>query len=271
MSTFLLFVIMLAAGIGMVVSLVKQRRGAVRYRPVTLVCALIALACALTYSIPRRFPDPGEGPEGRYELEYLRIGTETLGRYLAQKYPDSTALVLVDPPSPLNRDRRVALLEGLRRGFNGKITIGQEASPERPPAARRAPDGGPRPGQDDISQPMDYWLTREDFDSLVEKHLETCELVVSMIGVPADAGKMRLWTLPNRPKLALASGSVFELRSLIANGGIVAAVAFSPEAVFSNERPPSDVEEAFEKRFLLLTPENVEGLADKFEGQGLFM
>lgn len=270
MSTFLVITIMLAAGIGMVVSLMKQRSGAAWCRPVTLVCALIALTCALTRIMPRRPPDPQE--RDRNELEYLRIKTEALGRHLAQKFAGSKALVLIDPPSSLNRERTAALLEGLKRGFNGRVSIGSEAFPQRPASAGGASDdGGPRPESEGVSQPMDYWLTREEFDSLVEKHLETCDLVVSMIGVPADAEKMRLWSLPDRPKVALASGSVFELRHLIGNGSIVAAVAFSPEAVFSNERPPADVNEAFKRRFLLLTTENVEGLADKFAGQGLFM
>ena len=270
MSRLLLTTIMLAAGIGMVVGLVKQRSAAAWAKPLTVACALIALVCALAHMVPGDARDPDEIVE-RNELEYLRISTEKLGRYLAQKYAGSKALVLVDPPSAFNQERTAALLRGLESGLAGKISIEARKSPDPPETARQTVAAASDGATEDVRPPMDYWLTAEAFDALIEKHTETCDLVITMIGVPSDVSQMRLWNLSNRPKLALACGSVYELRGLIASGDIVAAVAFSPEAVFGNEEPPGDIEAAFRRRFLLLTPENVEGLAAKYKGLGFFL
>ena len=47
------------------------------------------------------------------------------------------------------------------------------------------------------------------------------------------------------------------------------AVTFNPKATYDNQKPPSDLDEAFAKRYLLVTPETVEQTAKEFPN--LFM
>lgn len=263
-----LIAVMVIAGIGMVVGLVKQKAGESWGKPLATLCALLVVLCA----VGQMFMKGGAGSSKAVvdtEMRYLEVSAQKLGDYLAQTCPGAKALVVTDPPTAFNEGRRKAMSEGLKKGFAGKVTVAAEDSPTIPEEAKKAavsssgPDGGADPN---AVPPMEYWLTAKLFDELVAKHASTCDLVVSMVGLPTDMAKMKLWTQPTRPKVALASGSVYDLRKVIAGKGVVAAVAYNPKAVYDNNPPPADMNQAFDKRFLLVTPENVETMATQYEG-----
>jgi len=75
---------------------------------------------------------------------------------------------------------------------------------------------------------------------------------------------MKFWTMKKRPDLALASGSVYELKKAIAGKAIVAAVTYNPKAVYDEKPPPADLDAAFDKRYLLVTPDNVLTVAGEY-------
>ncbi|NOY79759.1 MAG: hypothetical protein GXP31_02010 [Kiritimatiellaeota bacterium] len=271
--TKILLILMVVAGIVMLFGMAKQKAGEDWGRPLAIVCAIIALACAIG-QIVLRTTNIGAGSTGvaKTELTYVRISMQKLGQYLAEKYPDSKALVIQDPETKTSADRRKAALEGLKKGFGSKITIAATESPAVPKNAKGmmgemgmsgAPEG-------EMLPPMEYWLTPQAFDGLVKKHGD-CNLLVSTIGLPSQFGKMALWRSVKSKKLkvALGGGSIFELKKLFLGKYIVAAVAYNPKAVYDDKKPPSNIDEAFKKRYLLITPENVTQLAQQYPG--LFM
>ena len=63
------------------------------------------------------------------------------------------------------------------------------------------------------------------------------------------------------PKVALLSGNISMMKEIISQGAITAAVITRPDYIPGKEKLPKDIESAFDKRYLLVTPENVKRIA----------
>lgn len=274
--TTILFILMVVAGIVMLFGMAKQKAGMDWGRPLAIVCAIVALVCAIGQIVVKTTGvGKGAGGIAKTELVYVQVSMEKMGKYLAEKCPGAKVLVIQDPETKTSSERRKAALEGLKKGFGSKVTVAATDSPTIPKNAKGMMGemgmgaGGPE-GGGEMLPPMEYWLTPAAFDGLVAKHKD-CDLVVSTIGLPSKFGQMKLWrkVQSKKLKIALGGGSIYELGKLFAMKYITAAVAYNPKAVYDDSKPPSDLDEAFKKRYLLVTPENARQLAQQYTG--LFM
>ena len=111
--------------------------------------------------------------------------------------------------------------------------------------------------------PPEEWFTAKTFDQLIKKHAKDCDLVISTIGLPQDFGRMAFWTMKKRPKLALTSCSVYNLRRALERGAVIGAVSYDPTKPYDEDPAPEDPETAFQKRYLLLTPKNTKSIAQQ--------
>ncbi len=228
----------------------------------------LAAACLLfLFALSRVFHSSGPNMMrvSERELVYQQVGGRKLGTYLAGRYPGARAVVIVEPPAGLDELASGSrLVDGLRQGFGDSIEIVAEIAPEIPGAARsafardqRSPAGEKlMPGE--VLPPLEFWYTPHVFDGIVAQYRTRCDLIVSTIGLPMHAMEMRYWAMPDAPALALAGGSVYELESFIERGLVCAAVTYNPKAVYDEKAPPADLDEAFSKRYLLVTPDNVD-------------
>lgn len=272
---------MLLSVVGMIWGLAKQKQGVMWGKPLATVAALVALVCALA----QIFAGGGQssGKIMAIQMRYLRVSTERLGEYLAEKYPGSKAVVVITPPSKYAAQSANVLVEGLKKGLAGKVEILAEIAPEMPkmpmmpggmmpppppggapaPGAgdAKAPPGAPSPEEMMMMGPPEFWLTAERFDAMLQPYIGKADIVITTIGLPMDMPKMKFWTLNPRPKMVIASGSIFELRKAIEAGAVAAAITYNPKAQYDNKAPPSKLDDAFNKRFLLVTPESVEQIA----------
>ncbi|MBT7188277.1 hypothetical protein HN911_13235 [Candidatus Bathyarchaeota archaeon] len=66
------------------------------------------------------------------------------------------------------------------------------------------------------------------------------------------------------PQPARTSGLATAGKSPIAGKAIVAAVTYNPKAVYDPKPPPADLDAAFSKRYLLVTPDNVGQMAYQY-------
>ena len=105
--------------------------------------------------------------------------------------------------------------------------------------------------------PPEFWMTPEQFDSMIQPYIGKADLVITTIGLPMDMAKMKYWTWEKKPKMVIASGGIFSLKKAIEAGAVVAAVAYNPKAEFNNLPPPSKLEDAFNNRFVLITTDNI--------------
>ncbi len=269
----ILIAAMVASAIGMMYGLSKQKAGALWGKPVATICAIIALGCALGHIA---LTSGGQDTQKivQIEREYQRISGEKLGRYLAEAHPDAVALIIADPSTPNTPDAPDALLDGIKQGLGEKVRISAEVRPQIPEAVKKqfageTPEGMPA---EEALPPMEFWFTAAMMDSIIAKDGKGCDLIITTIGLPTDMAKMKFWrSAPsNGTKLAIARGSVYELKRAIAQKLVTAAISFNPNAVWDDKSPSSDLDEAFAKRYLLITPENVEELATKYPN-ALFM
>jgi len=268
--TKLLILIMIIAGIGMIIGFSKQKAGIDWGRPVAVICAIIVLACAIAQVAVRMGAGTGGGTKGlKRELQWTKVSAQYLGQYLAQKYPGSKALVIRDPKTPMSEERTQAILDGLKEGFGGKIEIVAVEEPPIPENAKSMMMGGPEGEEGQMLPPMEYWLTPKIFDDIINKYKDKVDMVITTIGLPQQYARMKLWRMKKRPKVVIAGGSIYELKQLFMGKYIAAAVTFNPDAQFTDKGPSSNLEEAFKERYILVTPETVAQLAQKY-GNKLF-
>ena len=80
---------------------------------------------------------------------------------------------------------------------------------------------------------------------------------------------MEFWRMEDakRPKLVLTNGQVYELYDPIIQGYVNAVVHYNPSSEYNfQDDVPSDVTEAFKKRYLLIDSDNIAKIASENEG-----
>ena len=266
---------MLASGAVMLRALPRHKRGMPRAKPVAVAGAVLALLFALLRGVT---PNGGATFRPEWEERYRRARAWKLGKYLAQAYPGSKALIIVRPQMPRppelsaeqgNTPRKSLLVEGLREGFGESITVVDVVAPELPARMQktfeRAASVPPSEDPDGmIWEPAMMmedgdWLTATSFDKLVQRYKSRCDLIVTTTGLPRDITNMTFWRMRSRPKLAVAvaNGPLEQLRVALEKKAVSGLVTLRPNAVFDGQKPPEDLEEVFAKRYLLVTGENV--------------
>ena len=255
--------IMLISFIGMIICSKKQHvTPAAKPGAIALLCVVIG--CAIIFMVRNMSDGDTEGLIEN-ELKFAKSSTYVLGKYLAKTMPNARVLVIVGPKSENNKRQKI-LIAGLKKGFGSAITNIKVASPKinKP----KGPDGKPMP---DMMMPMEEMMKAADFNKLIAKN-KNCTLIITLIGLPMDTGGMKIWkqfmTNPKKtPKLCIVNGDVSMFGAFIAKGLMPAVVTFKPDAKYTEEPAPADLQKAFDKRYLLVTSKNIKEVAKKYKDQ----
>lgn len=220
--------------------------------------AVLGLVTALGIAYWCLRPDPIERAFTDHE-EALR----RLAEHLARSGAGRRALVVSNPFAQQRRGgvrkQEEAGVRGLRAGFGQTIAVGAVAYPALKPEAARNPEAIAPPAG--ATTPLSFMVAEESFDQLAARHPD-CDLIVSLIGLPANVTSSRIWE-PGPPKLALllpdlrVIGGAAEVRAAIMSGKLAAFVCPRPQLPAPQglaENSPS-----FDRNFLLVAPENLEG------------
>ncbi len=186
------------------------------------------------------------------ERGYVYATMQYIGDYLSVQYPEHRILLIAQPVTEQNKERHELMIDGLEKGLNDNLQILAVETPS--------------PLNFDSGSDLDYIFDAELFDRMVKLHPE-CNMVVSLIGMPADIRKMRFWSLEpeERPKLVVAYGSIRELQSAIKMGFVSAAVTHNWNYKHSLSEPlPENFKDAFERRFILVDRRNIDQIAAEF-------
>ncbi len=287
LSVIIAGVIMAAAFVGMIICARKQQTTEAA-KPIAVGLMVLVLICALVILKGTGiFGDPSAKVFIQNEMVYNRVAGYILGKYLSEKFPQAKVLLVVDkiPGQEIYNQQ----ISGLKEGFGGKLNIVAEDMP-LPPVEPTATETDPGTGE--VAQSADApapapatpseWapasemmslretMKASDFDAMLQKHKD-CNLVITMIGLPMNVHEMTFWTeeeTPENPKakIAVMNGDVYRLMGAIQNNLVCAAVTYSPNAVFDERTPPSEMQKAFDKRYLLVTPDNIEQINTTFPG-----
>ena len=181
-----------------------------------------------------------------------RAAARTMAEYLARKFPGPRVVVISNPftqfgASPDTIKMEQAGIEGLREGFGKKATV-KVVVPELKPAAR----SDPRSLLVDPTtpNPLSYLVIEDSFDKLATD----CDVVVSLIGLPAALDRVQCWQKAGKPAFALL------LPDLRIIGDVRAPLKTGKLAAFAMLKPKTKDE------FLLVTPENVDDLGGQYPG-----
>lgn len=204
-------------------------------------------------------------PESERELATRVLATE-----VAKRVSPKTVLVISNPFSQMSgRSPQASAFEqagiaGLKSGF-GKTTTVLVDFPELKPEARRDPSSVWIDSES--KTPLSFLVLDEAFSKLMQRHPKA-DVIVSLIGLPANLGAYKEWSVPGAPKFALllpdwriVGGKVAILQAFH-SGKLVAAVVSQPDAQAANTDDPLD----FERNFCLVTADNVEALLRDYPG-----
>jgi hypothetical protein len=205
---------------------------------------------------------------------HREIAARVLGESLARQFPARKAIILSNPfvalPGASDEIRQFeqAALDGLERGWGNRLQLLGVFAPALRPEALTHPESLPM--DPETKTPLSFLQTERAWDELLAQH-PTTDVLVSLIGVPANLTALDLWKRP-APVLALLFP---DLRMLGGWEGVAAAIASGKFAAVVMERPGSPPASAapaadewaeFERRFLLLTAENVGAVRTAYPG-----
>jgi len=205
----------------------------------------------------------------RPALSSREIATRRLAAELARRYPGAKALVMGNPftqrggqPAEIYSFEK-ASVRGLERGFGSPQAI-KVAYPALRPEFLRAPEKvyiDPK-----TTTPLSFLVAENAFDELVAAN-PGFDLVVSLIGLPVNLPQTQVWRDRVKPRFGLVLpdwrmvGSTQAIREAVKSDKIVAAVIDRPGVRSeANNAPSGDEQAQFNRRFLLVTKENVDEL-----------
>ncbi|MFA6567538.1 MAG: hypothetical protein WCS96_04940 [Victivallales bacterium] len=246
--------------IGMIVCAKKQNTVAVA-KPMAVVLMLVVIICAVVILMKTGvLGDQGTQKIIANELTYAKAGYYMLGKELAVKAPNARTLLIVEKARN-NDERTPALLQAFKDGAAEKLNIVATGTPTVTwPEGRQ-----PKPEEMEM-MPMNEMLKARDYNDVINKYPD-CNLIVSFIGLPMDVEDLQVWSMPpeTRPKLGLINCAYHNLKNAIQTGAVIAVVGINPSAKFDEQPAPKDPKAAFDRRYILITPENVVKIADTYK------
>ena len=270
--------IMVVAFIGMVIGLRKEKGGAAWGRPVAILCIIVALLAA-GMKMKTMFGG-GNTEAANINTRYLGIKGEVLGGYLNQKFAGKKALVLLPPEMPAMGEQTgepsyKAVLNGIKKAMPG-VTIVAEVEPKMPESVKAAlakASGGANGPEDMVMMPEgQMWFDVSILNKELEAYKGKFDLLICLVNLPGvepmsmgmpgarmePYTKLGVWADKNI-KIALSEGGIGRLGRSILDGKICAAVVCQQKISDDawDKQPPSDLQAAFDMRFVLITPENV--------------
>jgi hypothetical protein len=203
---------------------------------------------------------------GAEELSQRELAMRILGQYLGTQFPGKKVLVFSNPfvqepghPQNIYQFEKAGL-RGLRSGLGKTLPIDAVVFPEPRREFRENRASVYIPA---TTTPLSYVIAGEAWDRLIQQH-PASQIVVSLIGLPADLRQTEMWKNPQGPKFALllpdlrVVGQRAEIVQAITSGRIAAMVLNKPGAPPEDQPLGHDLKMEFDQRFLLVTPESLD-------------
>lgn len=228
---------------------------------------LLLIAGAVAWAVFLR-PDEQDNA-----MDSRELATRFMAEYLAEKYPQHRALVL---SNPFTQDGKVASeiiemeragIAGVKKGLGTRATLEAVVFPELKPEAKTNPravfiDGA-------TTTPLSFLVAEDAFDKLITKY-PRCDMLISLVGLPAALDQVKCWTEMEKPRFALLLpdlrfvGDAAAVRRAVKTGKLAAFVLNKPGAPDASAAMKGDLKTEFGKRFLLVTAENIDQVLQQY-------
>ncbi len=280
----MIFFLMIIAAIGMIFGAVKMKQGMEWGKGVTVACAILVLILAVAHTKNKmgggKISDKEIARIQQREKMYQQVSAEKLARKMAAAYPGSKAVIIrpmdlgFDMPDLENK------IEGIKTGFGQDIEIIGILSPEVPQMLINEMEAMKKQYLEESGEsevPEDYVMSMglgmeygdmidvAQFNQLAKKIPDDADLVVLLTEFPYELEKISLWSKKPRPKVAGIVNSIPpKLDAAIEAGYITAVVLPKYDGDFTSKDIPDDIDERFDRRFLLVTAENIKDIVAKY-------
>lgn len=281
------FLLMIVAGGVAVYGLVQEKKGAEWGRSLAGVAAAVALVLALFKLFSGGGPDVEKIQKS--QNVFRKIAGEKMGQYIAENFAgaDVVAVGGIDfsgLPEKFAREYTgmeqswEGYFDGFKKGIDDEVNLLDVVRLPVPEQAREsiaaAAELAKSEGEDEQVYPEDTLLmpgiedmyNPENYNKALKPYLKKADVIVVLTQLPYQVERLSLWDMASPPKLALMPGSrLYELKKAIAKGYIVGAITFKPGGDYRDLKVPGDLEEAFDKRYVLVTPDNVEAMSSEYK------
>ncbi|MDD2478777.1 MAG: hypothetical protein PHS31_02675 [Victivallaceae bacterium] len=253
-ETVLIAIVMFLALIGMIICSKKQKASPAA-QPIAIGLLVVVVVCGVLMLYKTGiFGDNNDFME--IENRYYASQGQVVGEYVNKNFAGKKVLVIMDRGYEKN-PRTEVLLQALKAGAGSDLDVTADTL-----TLANAPKG---PEGEEFEMPLFETMTAKDFNAVLSKHKDA-GVIISTIGLPRDAKNMTLWRQKDRPKLILLSAS--DMRgydALIKTDMIAAIVVVGPNAKFTEDAPPKDVQKTFDLRYVLIDSKNVEEYGNMFK------
>lgn len=248
-SLIITVIVLIGAFIGMI-SFSKKQRNYPNAKIGAFVSFVVIIICC--YTLLSELGILGSKSEAiiKNEIRYRSSICYVLGKKIAAKYPGKKVLVILRAPAHGESD---ATSEAMKESFNEAMEgSGCNITYDYLDLAEKRDDG---------SYYYNSVITGDKYNEVLEKN-SGAEVVVSLTDLPNDPDEissMSVWEMEDdkRPALYLTFGDINMLGGAIVAGLLDGLVIWKPGTKYSRETAPSDLEEAFNKRYVLVTKDNV--------------
>jgi hypothetical protein len=221
--------------------------------PLSAACGFLGLAAAIIQVILVFKAPESDGGISKRQQSYAAAMMRVVGEELGAHHRGAKVLLISAPETELNKPYHDLVRAQLDAGMDGRGSVGE-----------RVEFGADR--GDEYSSNLVF--TAADMDAIIAGQTGHT-VVISLLGLPADFIQMDYWDLEEdiRPRLVLVDVGVYELRRAISADFISAVVTRNPSYKFDRrEEIPAGHQEAFDRRYLLVTPRTVDEIADTHGG-----
>jgi hypothetical protein len=247
-----IWILMAVGAVLAILGWVKMNGGSPAGRPMAMAGAILVVLCAVARPFLK-----GSGQQGIADTEtrFAEVAAQKLGKHLAQEYPGAKALLIHQVQSEITTPRIEAEIAGLKKGFGTDIEL----------LATEAPSGvSGASGMPAAMVNMQLMSDPSIVDGIVDSHPE-CDLVVSAVPFPMDPSRLKLW---RSKKTVAILGQSQGIGGFVRSKKVAAIVINNPQKNADPEQKvPDDLDEAFDMRYLLITPENFMNMMQQFSNQ----
>jgi len=244
-----------------------KKKGVEGGKTLTIICGLLIIVTALYINFLKS--DIDHSAINR-EKEYQRAQAIVLSNTLTNMYNgNGKCLVIHNTINETHQKDVQKLIDSFKEGFGGKVSE-MRVRPIKEFA-----------GDDAMMEEAMMENTAEDFNKVIKEN-EDCDVVIIMVPLPnspEELLKMDIFTMiedpddkdkvikdPNRkyPLVGIFNGYIGNLEIFFLDQLIGAMSLWKPDPTIDEEPVPENVKAAFDKRYLIVTPDNIIGTKQKF-------
>ena len=190
------------------------------------------------------------------EIAFAKARSTVLSDYIGKTWKGQSAVIITEPNIEQNKIAKAgldAMQESLKAAGVNVTAVEALNLPQ---------------GTAEEPVPMEVALNAKVYNDIFNKY-KSANIFIIMSQLPFEAKELKnlaCWKFDaKKARVILVNGEIYNLKGAIASGLVGAAIAMKsgPNAYDPEKAAPKDVQQAFDTRFILVTPQNVKDIASK--------